>query len=67
MRRAIYAGSFDPLTNGHLWMIEQGRLLFDELIVAIGIHPDKRYTFTLDERTDMLVSTNETFIKYILY
>ena len=53
-RLGVYAGSFDPLTVGHLWMIEQGVTLFDRLIVAVGINPDKRYTFTLAERTDML-------------
>ena len=40
-RKAVYAGSFDPLTNGHLWMIKQGLDLFDHLTVAIGINPDK--------------------------
>lgn len=50
MRRAVYAGSFDPITNGHLWMIEQGCHLFDELIVAIGVNPEKQYAFTLEER-----------------
>jgi pantetheine-phosphate adenylyltransferase len=50
MKRAVYAGSFDPITNGHLWMIEQGVGLFDELIVAIGINPDKKYTFSLKDR-----------------
>ena len=43
-RKAVYAGSFDPLTNGHLWMIEQGLLLFDHLTIAIGINPEKNYT-----------------------
>ena len=42
IRRAVYAGSFDPPTNGHLWMIAQAAQLFDELIVAIGINPDKK-------------------------
>jgi cytidyltransferase-like protein len=46
----VYAGSFDPLTIGHLWMIEQGVRLFDRLVVAIGINPDKEHTFTLEER-----------------
>jgi pantetheine-phosphate adenylyltransferase len=50
----VYAGSFDPLTVGHLWMIEQGVQLFDQLIVAVGVNPDKKYTFTLDERLVML-------------
>ena len=50
MRRAVYAGSFDPLTLGHLWMVDQGRRLFDELVVAIGINPDKKYLFTLEDR-----------------
>jgi len=54
MKKGVYAGSFDPPTNGHLWMMEQGAKLFDELIVAIGINPDKKYTFSLDERIEML-------------
>jgi pantetheine-phosphate adenylyltransferase len=53
-RRAVYAGSFDPITNGHLWMIAEGARLFDELIVAIGINPDKKYLFSLEERLIML-------------
>ena len=53
-RIAVYAGSFDPLTNGHLWMIRQGARMFDELIVAMGDNPDKRYTFSHEERMDML-------------
>jgi len=50
MRRAVYAGSFDPISNGHLWMIEQGISLFDELIIAIGVNPAKKCTFSLKER-----------------
>ena len=53
-KRAVYAGSFDPLTNGHLWMVEQGLTLFDHLTVAIGINPDKEYTYGLDARMDIL-------------
>jgi pantetheine-phosphate adenylyltransferase len=53
-RTAVYAGSFDPLTNGHLWMIRQGAHLFDRLIVAIGTNPDKTYTFSHEERLEML-------------
>jgi pantetheine-phosphate adenylyltransferase len=54
MKKAVYAGSFDPITNGHLWMIEQGANLFDELVVAIGTNPDKKYAFSLAERKAML-------------
>lgn len=54
MRHAVYAGSFDPITNGHLWMIDHGSRLFDRLTVAIGINPDKRYRFGLDDRLAML-------------
>ena len=53
-RLAVYAGSFDPLTIGHLWMIEQGVALFDQLVVSVGINPDKRYTFPLEDRLKML-------------
>ena len=57
MRRGVYAGSFDPVTNGHLWMIERGVELFDEMIVAIGENPDKKYTFNHNERLQMLQET----------
>ena len=53
-RLGVYAGSFDPLTVGHLWMIEQGVNLFDRLIVAVGINPEKQYTFSLAERLSMI-------------
>lgn len=48
--KGVYAGSFDPLTEGHLYMINEGSKLFDEIIVAVGINPEKKYTFTIDER-----------------
>ncbi len=54
MRRVIYAGSFDPVTNGHLWTVEQAVDLFDEVIVAIGENPDKKYTFSFDDRLSTL-------------
>jgi pantetheine-phosphate adenylyltransferase len=52
--KGIYAGSYDPPTNGHLWMIEQGSRLFREFYVAVGENSQKEYTFSLDERMDML-------------
>lgn len=54
MRTAVYAGSFDPPTNGHLWMIERGLEMFDHLIVAIGDNSAKRYSFTVEERLELL-------------
>ena len=54
LRRAVYAGSFDPPTNGHLWMIAEAAKLFDELIVAIGINPEKKSSYTLAERSAFL-------------
>lgn len=59
MRKAVYAGSFDPVTNGHLWMIEQGVQLFDELVVAVGINPDKKYTFSREQRLQFLTEATE--------
>lgn len=53
-RLAVYAGSFDPPTVGHLWMIRQGASMFDRLHVALGVNPDKRALFTVDERIEML-------------
>ena len=59
MRTAVYAGSFDPPTNGHLWMIERGLEMFDRLIVALGSNPSKNYSFTVEERLELLrVSTD---------
>lgn len=54
MRTAIYAGSFDPVTNGHLWVIKQASLLFDQLILAVGVNSQKKYTFNVDKRIDLL-------------
>jgi pantetheine-phosphate adenylyltransferase len=52
---AMFPGSFDPVTYGHLDVIRRGRRLFDELIVAVGRHPGKDPLFTPDERVEMLV------------
>lgn len=54
MKKAVYAGSFDPPTNGHLWMIQQGLELFDHLIVAVGTNSSKSYTFSIEHRLELL-------------
>src|SRR5215472_13350225 len=54
MRRAIYPGSFDPVTNGHLDIIARGCKLFDEIIIAILINPEKKPFFTVEERRGIL-------------
>jgi pantetheine-phosphate adenylyltransferase len=54
MRRAIYPGSFDPVTNGHLDIIERGCKLFDEIIISILVNPAKQPFFTVEERRQML-------------
>jgi pantetheine-phosphate adenylyltransferase len=56
-RIAIYPGSFDPVTNGHLDIVRRGTFLFDEIIVAILHNPSKSALFTVDERLDMLKET----------
>jgi pantetheine-phosphate adenylyltransferase len=54
LRRAIYPGTFDPLTNGHLDIISRACRLFDEVIVAILINPGKQPLFPLDERIALI-------------
>ena len=54
MRRAIYPGSFDPVTNGHLDVIERARKLFDEVVVAVAHNDQKQPFFSLEERLDFL-------------
>jgi pantetheine-phosphate adenylyltransferase len=53
-RIAIYPGSFDPVTNGHLDIIERGLKLFDKIIVAILYNPNKKSLFSVEERLDLL-------------
>jgi pantetheine-phosphate adenylyltransferase len=53
-RIALYAGSFDPVTNGHIDVIRQAVRLADRLVLAIGVHPGKTPVFTAQERMDML-------------
>lgn len=57
MRRAVYPGSFDPVTNGHLDVVERARKLFDEVIVAVAHNDEKQPLFSLDERLELLGHT----------
>ena len=60
MRRAVFPGSFDPITLGHLNIIERALPLFDEIIIAIGVNAEKKYMWSLEERTSFI---EKTFIK----
>jgi pantetheine-phosphate adenylyltransferase len=53
-RIALYAGSFDPVTNGHLDVVRQAVRLADRLVLAVGVHPGKAPLFSADERLEML-------------
>lgn len=53
MRRAVYPGSFDPITNGHVDLVKRASLLFDELVVAIADNPNKQALFSHAERMEM--------------
>lgn len=59
MRRALFPGSFDPLTLGHYDIIHRGLTLFDEVVIAIGINAEKKYMFSLDERTQFVTQAFE--------
>ncbi len=52
-RKAVFTGTFDPLTLGHLDVIRRGAVLFDELVVAIGVNPNKLMLFDIDERVSL--------------
>ncbi|VXB88372.1 Phosphopantetheine adenylyltransferase [Flavobacterium sp. 9AF] len=69
MKRAIFPGSFDPITNGHYDIIKRGVSLFDEVIVAIGVNAEKKYMFTLEERKKFIEETfkDEPKVKVITY
>ena len=54
MRIAIYTGSFDPLTNGHVDVIRQAAVVCDRLVIGIGVHPGKTPVFTVEERAELI-------------
>ena len=57
MRRGFYPGSFDPVTNGHLDIVKQALTVFDEVVVAIGVHPAKKPLFSFADRAAMIESS----------
>lgn len=69
MRRAIFPGSFDPITLGHVDIINRALPLFDEIIIAIGVNADKKYMFSLNERINFIKECykNESKIKVETY
>jgi pantetheine-phosphate adenylyltransferase len=69
MKIAIYPGSFDPITNGHLDLIQRGLQLFDRLVVAIADNPDKKPLFSGEERVEMVKTAvkNPKQVKVVLF
>lgn len=60
MKKAVFPGSFDPITLGHYDIIKRGLGVFDEIIVAIGINADKKYMFSLEERKQFIENAFST-------
>jgi len=69
MRRAIFPGSFDPITLGHVDIINRALPLFDEIVIAIGINAEKKYMFSLEERVNFIKENykHEAKIKVMTY
>lgn len=69
MKKAVFPGSFDPITLGHLDVINRGLTLFDEVIIAIGVNTDKKHMFSLEERKLHIENAfkNEPRIKVATY
>ena len=60
-RKALYAGSFDPVTNGHLNIIKRAAKIFDSLTVVIAVNPNKKCLFAIDERLEIMRRVTEPF------
>lgn len=69
MKRALFPGSFDPITLGHQDIIKRGLKVFDEVVVAIGINADKKYMFSLEQRLKFIEDTfkDEPKVKVMTY
>ncbi|MBT4826009.1 MAG: pantetheine-phosphate adenylyltransferase [Flavobacteriaceae bacterium] len=61
MKRAVFPGSFDPITLGHLDIIHRSIPLFDEIIIGVGTNSEKKYMFPLDKRMDFIKNTFAEF------
>lgn len=61
MKKAVITGSFDPITKGHIFLIEQARLLFDKIYVCMLINPDKTYFFSYEQRMAQIVEATKAF------
>lgn len=61
MKIAVYPGSFDPVTYGHVDIVERSLKLFDKVIIAVMYNPKKNYTFTIEERIEMLEKSLEKY------
>ena len=69
MRRAVFPGSFDPITLGHVDIIQRALPFFDELIIAVGINTEKKYMFSLEQRMGFIQKSfqNEPNVKVVSY
>ena len=69
MRKAVFPGSFDPITLGHQDIIKRSMPLFDEIVIAIGVNADKKYMFTLEDRKRFIEETfkDEAKVSVITY
>jgi len=68
-KKVIFPGSFDPITIGHLDIIEKSLRIFDEIIIAIGTNPEKKYMFTENQRLNFIIKyfKNEKNVKAVAY
>lgn len=69
MRKAIFPGSFDPITLGHYDIINRALPLFDEIVIAIGVNAEKKYMFSLEDRLKFITDAfqNESKISVVTY
>ena len=69
MKKAVFPGSFDPITIGHVDLIYRGLEIFDEIIIAIGVNADKKQLFSLEDKIQQIINTfvNEPRIKVASY